>query len=129
MPQAPASLRPRFNLKREAAPVATRRRDPLQLVYGLVSISNEKPPRLPQQCNVSALRLRRVSISNEKPPRLPPRVFASTCQQRFCFNLKREAAPVATLSSAPAAGLWEPFQSQTRSRPGCHSGVDGAASS
>src|SRR5579884_843956 len=96
MPQAPASLRPRFNLKREAAPVATRRRDPLQLVYGLVSISNEKPPRLPQQCNVSALRLRRVSISNEKPPRLPPRVFASTCQQRFCFNLKREAAPVAT---------------------------------
>src|SRR5579885_3653325 len=72
MPQAPASLRPRFNLKREAAPVATRRRDPLQLVYGLVSISNEKPPRLPQQCNVSALRLRFVSISNEKPPRLPP---------------------------------------------------------
>src|SRR5579885_1728089 len=37
-----------------------------------------------------------LSISNEKPPRLPPCLPAWQRSLSRCFNLKREAAPVAT---------------------------------
>src|SRR5579875_3489172 len=40
----------------------------------LVSISNEKPPRLPRRLLRRDAASGEVSISNEKPPRLPPRV-------------------------------------------------------
>ncbi len=111
--------------------------------------SPEKPPRLPRRwrCNCPDVRYH-VSISNEKPPRLPPCLPAWQRSLSRCFNLKREAAPVATWlaqagpftleerfnlkrEAAPVATLLaclaalivSLFQSQTRSRPGCHAAV------
>src|SRR5579875_212624 len=66
-----------FNLKREAAPVATQDEEDKDAEDRAVSISNEKPPRLPRR---SAL-----------PVSLPV----------SSFNLKREAAPVATPKLKP----------------------------
>ena len=85
-----------FNLKREAAPVATkgvkesgrpvfrfqsqtRSRPSCHAVVGgaqalfiPVSISNEKPPQLPQSRTIKEAVVHfKVSISNEKPPQLP----------------------------------------------------------
>ncbi len=110
-----------FNLKREATPVATeslpvtmrrpswfqsqtrsrpgchccsmRRVAPILKV----SISNEKPPRLPHDDVAHSQDANEVSISNEKPPRLPP---INPLISKFQIL---------------------EFQSQTRSRPGCHS--------
>src|SRR5579885_2688626 len=111
----------RFNLKREAAPVATDYPRPRaggvpvfqsqtrsrpcchlakarQLLMAVeVSISNEKPPRLPPfRVFPTTLVGRSVSISNEKPPRLPLGQPLRPGLGPGSFNLKREAAPVAT---------------------------------
>ncbi len=61
-----------------------------------------------------------VSISNEKPPQLPHPLSQRTYPVRLCFNLKREAAPVATWRRTQGAFRLPRFQSQTRSRPSCH---------
>ncbi len=86
-----------FNLKREAAPVATGKATGTGHIDAIVSISNEKPPQLPRgeerrgekmgegfnlkreaapvatgtNSQVVTVRIY-VSISNEKPPQLPP---------------------------------------------------------
>ncbi len=62
----------------------------------LVSISNEKPPQLPHGVLAVAERRGAVSISNEKPPQLPPSPRSRSSPRGSRFNLKREAAPVAT---------------------------------
>ncbi len=109
-----------FNLKREAAPVATGigQQDLAPNIW--VSISNEKPPRLPHGGCGSLHSQQHVSISNEKPPRLPRHVAIVRRQERARFNLKREAAPVATPATTSRRIESSMFQSQTRSRPGCH---------
>ncbi len=61
-----------------------------------VSISNEKPPQLPQDLVADMVSILYVSISNEKPPQLPRGVRRKACPGSQSFNLKREAAPVAT---------------------------------
>src|SRR5579884_3587991 len=70
----------------------------LEVLFSLlVSISNEKPPQLPRSARRSAtVPSARVSISNEKPPQLPHLLISWTSQMYKRFNLKREAAPVAT---------------------------------
>ena len=121
---SPASRRPchsGFNLKREAAPVATLMAPSNVGPQTAVSISNEKPPRLPlDKLRRSRLHGQVVSISNEKPPRLPLEQRMAPGPRRQSFNLKREAAPVATAQRVRPAFLQYKFQSQTRSRPGCH---------
>ena len=111
-----------FNLKREAAPVATR----ATLAIRSSSVTFQSQTRSRPGCHVrGGLRIAQashgfnlkreaapvatcpggirlldalnVSISNEKPPRLPPHDPAHPLSAgHSCFNLKREAAPVAT---------------------------------
>src|SRR5579875_3409930 len=98
------------------------RTDKDSVIEATVSISNEKPPQLPRQIDRDKhIARRHVSISNEKPPRLPRRYRVCSRVRDLRFNLKREAAPVATLRYPLRAAPCCPFQSQTRSRPGCHS--------
>ncbi len=82
-----------FNLKREAAPVAT--------------------PFLPGGVPL----WREVSISNEKPPQLPPNILHSINNTTICFNLKREAAPVATLAVDTESGYYDRYVSISNEKP------------
>src|SRR5579884_1831336 len=116
-----AGLSKTFNLKREAAPVATRHARGQHQHLRDLSISNEKPPQLPRVGAGGATCRERLSISNEKPPQLPRVPGTGLPVIAKSFNLKREAAPVATRDDGTAPMLPDAnFQSQTRSRPSCH---------
>ncbi len=134
-----------FNLKREAAPVATLRAGfaspqisrfqsqtrsrpschPITrqrwMSRIVVSISNEKPPQLPR----SSARRASVSVTmfqsqtRSRPSCHGPSGFTSRAPIPR-FNLKREAAPVATSNLFDHRRVRCGFQSQTRSRPSCH---------
>ncbi len=140
-----ASARHCFNLKREAAPVATCEYDTVSdVLFGSFNLKREAAPVATRRPGVGAAQIATfqsqtrsrsgchsifafreslpcvVSISNEKPPRLPldRRQILRPVPGRF--NLKREAAPVATFHHDDEILFWTRFQSQTRSRPGCH---------
>ena len=85
-----------FNLKREAAPVATRVLHFDQAARKAVSISNEKPPRLP--------------LSTRHANTLSDCAFQSQTRSR----------PGCHYSTSAGASPFLVFQSQPRSRPGCH---------
>src|SRR5579884_3932522 len=97
----------RFNLKREAAPVAT---TPLSL-YGMQNTAFQSQTRSRPSCHHAIIAVWHaeygVSISNEKPPQLPPRHYRCMACRIRRFNLKREAAPVATEEGA--THMREPF--------------------
>src|SRR5579884_2614915 len=89
-----------FNLKREAAPVPTK---PLSL-YGMYNTAFQSQTRSRPSCHHAIIAVWHaeygVSISNEKPPQLPPRHYRCMACRIRRFNLKREAAPVATEEGA-----------------------------
>ncbi len=111
-----------FNLKREAAPVATLRMISSCSSRHLVSISNEKPPQLPPLWMV---RSRHPGALFQSQTRSRPSCHGKKTRKIKAaapsFNLKREAAPVATGGYPATTHAYQVgFQSQTRSRPSCH---------
>src|SRR6266487_2034072 len=111
-----------FNLRREAAPHATGSQIFCPFVFSIVSISDEKPLHMRHSPGRRRNRARKVSISDEKPLHMRQSDFGqwhyggeefqsqtrsrSTCDAKStgllwtrttCFNLRREAAPHATL--------------------------------
>src|SRR6266487_4434802 len=60
-----------------------------------------------------------VSISDEKPLHMRPPFPRAKEVVELCFNLRREAAPHATICARRAAFSFQRFQSQTRSRSTC----------
>src|SRR6266700_663197 len=112
-----------FNLRREAAPHATRPvcpREPWGL--GRFNLRREAAPHATRWLLSYSTTISPVSISDEKP--LHMRRIAAMCLIVTCisFNLRREAAPHATrfVPAEEMPLLW--FQSQTRSRSTCDTG-------
>src|SRR5579885_1974759 len=83
---------PTFNLKREAAPVATFERLRENCIGHPLSISNEKPPQLPLPRTLRVVNVLPLSISNEKPPQLP-RHASSECGLCFFLSISNEKPP------------------------------------
>src|SRR5579875_2911039 len=87
-----------FNLKREAAPVATSPNVARSKCFATFNLKREAAP---------------VATGRQH----------QTDTILGCFNLKREAAPVATSCRGARWNQRCLFQSQTRSRPSCHAGM------
>src|SRR6266487_1782073 len=87
----------RFNLRREAAPHATRWLLSYSTTISPVSISDEKPLHM----RLATIERGRsgcgwVSISDEKPLHMRHGAYRLSLASIKCFNLRREAAPHAT---------------------------------
>ncbi len=114
---------PCFNLKREAAPVATKNRE--RGFTGVVELFQSQTRSRPgchpgRHALCIALPLSRFQSQTRSRPGCHRICPAPSPDAAECFNLKREAAPVATVPSNRSPGTHIKFQSQTRSRPGCH---------
>ncbi len=115
-----AGLSKTFNLKREAAPVATRHAIGQHQHLRDLSISNEKPPQLPRVGAGGATCRERLSISNEKPPQLPRDMPEANISIYEIFQSQTRSRPSCHASALAALLAGRDFQSQTRSRPSCH---------
>jgi len=130
-----------FNLRREAIPLATAKIDRVVifvsvfqsqtrshppgdcLVYnigtagGAVSISDEKPSPWRRAWRCHCRYWTGVSISDEKPSPWRRHKHTRGKERGRCFNLRREAIPLATIKTDTEELLQQKFQSQTRSHP------------
>ncbi len=106
-----------FNLKREANPLATNWR--CNACFGLfkVSISSEKPTLWRLVVTIAIPVNRFVSISSEKPTLWRRDLPTVDHVGDLCFNLKREANPLATTIFTWVRESNVKFQSQARSQP------------